>query len=217
MSPSIEVQDVSEVQPAHFPDISDWYTPDRVAVEEAVWSEGKYYLQNARRIEAICRRFHLHYIVEAGCGTGWIPFALDPLLHYAAGIDKNPHMLARAIEKNPGALFLQMDLRDLTSLQLPCDLVCSFAILKHFSLTEWPTILRSILSIAKYSLFTQHALPDSRAPQDSGTEWHSCWPTRAGILSAVASAGHEIIDWDDSHWDAGMNAPEAYITTRRRS
>jgi SAM-dependent methyltransferase len=198
-----------------FPDVSQWYTPARVAAEEAIWAEGQHYLENVRRIEAICDSQSLATVMEFGCGTGWIPKSLDPSLIYTMGIDNNPHMLALAREKNPGVRFVQADIRRLDALIGTAELTCSFAVLKHFSLTEWPTILRNILFRGRFSLFNQHALPDSREPFDAGTEWHSSWPRRCDILAAVEAAGHEILDWDDSHIDPGVGAPESYITTRR--
>lgn len=198
-----------------FPDISQWYTPERVAVEEDVWATGEHYCENALRIYGACQVYGLRTLIEFGCGTGWIPKALDPSLIYVAGIDKNPHMLEYARKKNPNVRFICADIRDLDVMVLSADLVCSFAVLKHFSLSEWPVILRKILSRGRYGLFNQHALPDDRAPFDAGTEWHSAWPQRCDILAAIAGAGHEVIAWDDSHVDPKVGAPEAYITTRR--
>jgi len=80
------------------------------------------------------------------------------------GIDKNPHMLEIARSKNFGKnkLFLRLDIREVTGRSF--DLVTSFGVLKHFSLEEWPDILKKMLSFGKFGLFTQHALLRNRYP-----------------------------------------------------
>lgn len=197
------------------PDICEWYTEARVEAEEGIWTDGQHYLENARRIEEACRVYRLHTIIEAGCGTGWVPTALPTSLTYLAGVDKNPHMLARARAKSPGIPFLKCDLRDLRASFLSADLVCCFAVLKHFSLEDWPGVLERILSVGQYGLFTQHVLSDGRPRVDLGIEWHNIWPTYSDIVAAIEEAGHEILEWDDTHIDAPVGAPEVYITTRR--
>lgn len=199
------------------PDISEWYTADRIAAEEAIWTQGAHYIENARRIKEACRVHGLHTIVEAGCGTGWVPTVLSPHLTYLAGIDRNPSMLAIAREKSPAIArrFHRYDLRYASSLPVFADLVCSFAVLKHFSLDDWPIVLREILSLGRYGLFNQHSLNDGRTAVDVGVEWHNIWPTYDDVVQAIESAGHEIIEWDDTHIDEGMGSAEVYITTKR--
>jgi SAM-dependent methyltransferase len=199
---------------ALFPDISEWYTPSRIDTEEKLWANGPY-KENARRVMFVLRRYNLNSVIEIGCGTGWIPSALDLSIHYL-GMDANPHMLERARAKNPSRNFIQQDARRLLPLVMS-DRVCSFAVLKHFSLVEWPDILHHILSVARYGLFTQHVLPDDRPAMDVGKEFHDVWPTRQQLLNAVSAAGHGIVSIDDySAIDIGVGAPEAYVTTRRR-
>jgi SAM-dependent methyltransferase len=201
--------------PAQFPDIWQWYTADRVTAEEAIWAEGQHYLYNISRVMELCREHSLRSVIEVGCGTGWVPAGLDPSIEYQ-GIDNNPHMLELARRKNlPSRIFMKMDARDIEGWALPCDLVCSFAFFKHFSFNDWPKILRNVLSLGNYGLFNQHVLPPDRPPVDVGEEWHSIWPTRDDVISAVSAAGHEILSWDNSHIDEGMQAPESYIVTRR--
>lgn len=200
------------------PDISKWYTPDRVAVEDAIWIEGQHYRENVQRIAEVCRSRHLRTVMEFGCGTGLVAANLPASVEYLMGIDDNYHMLERARERNSKLEFIHADIRTLQGPAhgtLQADLVCSFAVLKHFSLSEWPAILRIILAHGTYALFNMHALPDDREPFDAGTEWHSAWPRRCDIVAAISAAGHKVIDWDDSHIDPLVGAPEAYITTRR--
>lgn len=200
-----------------FPDISEWYTPERVAAEEKVWAKGGDYRRNAEKIIEVCKKYGLWSVIEAGCGTGWIPGELrDTKIYYWFGVDKNPEMLRLARAKNPGKFFVRGDLRNLRNLG-PAHLVCSFAVLKHFSLEDWPWVLKSILSIGTFGLFTQHMLDDGREPFDAGREWHSIWPTRQGIVDAVTAAGHEVLDICDGTLDPVVNAPEVYVVTRRRT
>lgn len=198
-----------------FPDISSWYTPERIAIEEPIWAECR--AENAQRIESLCTEFSLQTIIECGCGTGWIPFSLNPSLSYVAGIDKNPYMLARAQMKNPTLRFIQADLRNASHIGLSADLVCSFAVLKHFSLLEWTSCLKSILAMGRFGLFTQHVLPNGSHSTDHGLEYHNIWPTESEVCEAIESAGHEILSWDATHIDEGVGQPEVYITTRRKS
>lgn len=196
------------------PDVSQWYTPDRISAEEEIWLAGEHYRENAGRVVEVCYAHNLTSIMEFGCGIGLIPSLLPPDLTYVAGIDANHYMIQRAEARNPNISFVLADIRQLQGAS-HADLVCAFALLKHFSLTEWPSILKIILSHGDYALFNQHALPDDRTPFDAGTDWHSAWPRRCDILSAISAAGHKVIAWDDSHVDLGVGAPEAYITTRR--
>jgi predicted TPR repeat methyltransferase len=196
------------------PDVSQWYTPDRISAEEDIWLAGEHYRENARRITDICHAQNLRTVLEFGCGIGLIPSVLPPEIEYVGGIDANYYMIQRAEARNPTISFAHADIRK-TDGRVQVDLVCSFAVLKHFSLVEWPTILSKILAHGRFALFNQHALPDTREPFDAGKDWHSAWPRRCDILAAISAAGHEVIDWDDSHVDSGVGAPEAYITTRR--
>jgi SAM-dependent methyltransferase len=197
-----------------FPDISEWYTPERIAAEEPSWRAGGE--RNAYKISALQGQFPIQTIVECGCGTGWVPYFLSPT-HPYIGLDKNAHMLGYARVRNPSLSFIQGDIHNAAHLSVSADLVCSFSVLKHFSLTDWPVCLRNILSVGRYALFTQHILPNDREPMDIGTEWHESWPTRSMVEQVIADAGHEIIAEDASHMNEAVGAPEVYLTTRRKS
>jgi predicted TPR repeat methyltransferase len=196
------------------PDVSQWYTPERIAAEQEIWLAGQHYKENAGRIAHVCREYSLFTVLEFGCGTGLIPGALPPDVSYMAGVDANPHMIEMASGRNPNHTFVQSDIRDLKG-AAQADLSCAFAVIKHFSLAEWPAILQIVLAHGRYSLFNMHALPDDREPFDAGKEWHSAWPRRSDIIAAVSAAGHKVLSWDDSHVDPGVSAPESYIVTRR--
>lgn len=202
-----------------YPDISDWYTPERISAEEPQWEQGAAYKNYVQRILQVCRLYDLHSVVEVGCGTGWIPLALDSSLLYIAGIDKNPYMIDRSRKKNPGKTFIECDIRDMGGLLVSADLVCSFAVLKHFSLAEWSARLRDILRLAPYGLFTQHVLLDGRSSMNTGDDgFHVIWPTRSEVLQAINDAGHELLSLDEhSLYNEEVGAPESIIVTRRKA
>ena len=195
------------------PDIHEWYSPERVAAEEAIWAEGQHYLMNAKRIQTLCDARFLTTIIEFGCGTGWIPTVLSRDLDYL-GLDANPYMLKIARTKSD-ATFVRWDFR--FPYDRATDLACSFAVLKHFSLTDWPVMLRRMLQNARFGLFNQHCLQDDRTPFDDGKEWHSIWPRNSDILAAIEAYGHILISRDDSIIDPLVGAPETYFVTQRRS
>ena len=216
---------ISGSKDSRLPDISEWYTSERIEAEEILWEGCEAYKEYSQRIFRICRENGLSTVLEVGCGTGWVPTVLDPSLDYT-GVDKNACMISKAKTKNPGKRFIQSDIRKLreSPVSLRSDLVCSFAMLKHFSLDEWPSILIELLFFGKFGLFDQHVLLDGRSSIDvpgedlkTGEKFHGIWPTRSEIVSAVENAGHEILDFDDTfRFDNGVGAPEAMITTRRK-
>jgi SAM-dependent methyltransferase len=197
--------------PVSFPDIHNWYTFDRVITEESNWARHKPYERNVKLIQSVCDQHLLTRVIEYGCGSGWIAPLLSRDLSYT-GLDANPHMLTLARTKSRHE-FVQHDIRQ--PFARPADLACSFAVLKHFSLADWPGILANILRQARFGLFNQHCLPDSFTPFDAGHEWHSCWPRNCDIEAAVLAAGHKIIWRDDSTIDPVVNAPESYFLTQQ--
>lgn len=203
-----------------FPDISEWYTPERIDAEEPFWKDGAAYREFADRILKTCRSNGLKTIIEVGCGTGWVPSALDVSLDYLAGIDKNPHMIARSKSKNPTKRFIQCDIRDLHTLNVSADLVCSFEVLKHFSLSEWNFRLKDILALGKFGLFTLSIVVDGRAsfdlPGEVGEGFHGIWLTPDDVVRAIQEAGHRVVEMDSTYrFDEGVGSPLAMFTTER--
>jgi len=204
-------------------DVSEWYTPERVEHDErlgqATTTGG--YFDYARWTERVCQDHHLQTVVEVGCGAGWMPSVLDITLNYVAGIDADKYILAKARARVPGARFIQHDIRKLRELKLAADLVCSFGVMKHFHLEEWPEILAAALSMGRYGLFTQHVFLDDRASIDmpgcdetSKPCYHDIWVNYTDLKKAVEGAGHRIVELDESfRYDGTMNAPEAMIVT----
>ena len=205
-----------------FPDIADWYTPERIDAEEPLWAQSRAYIDYAERIHKICKANNLSSVVEIGCGTGWVPTVLDSSLNYL-GIDKNPYMLERCRIKNPKKLFARCDIRNLGALNLSSDLVCSFAVIKHFKPSEWANCLKQVLSIGKIGLFTLSVFINGRSTEDIPakdehgiSQHHGTWTTPEEANSAILEAGHEILESDFSHrYDAGIGGYEVMFTTKR--
>lgn len=203
----------------NLPDISEWYTLERIEAEEILWEESGAYLEYSQRISEVCKLYGLTTVMEIGCGTGWVPSVLDSSLKYVVGIDANPHMVDKSKKKNPDKEFLQCDIRTIPD-RFSVDLVCCFAVLKHFSLSDWPLRLRDILRFGRFGLFDQHVLMDGRTAMDipgGGNEkFHSIWPTYSDVILSVKNAGHEIVRFDQRfRFDEGVGAPEVMIITRR--
>lgn len=188
------------------PDYSAWLTEERLEKEEIAWADSKLYLTHVAHIFLLSSSFPIQNVVEVGCGTGWIPTRL-PLHFNYVGFDKNEKVLEIAKTKNiPSRLFMRGDIRDLTtdlvsSLMAP-DLVCGFAVLKHFSLDEWDSIFDRIVSLAPLGLFTMNVADENR---DDGIEFHHSWITKERLFQALQRNGkkllHSTVAWRGETWE----------------
>lgn len=176
------------------PDYSEWLTPDRLAEEERLWGEVEAYKVYAGLVDealslAELDPSHQPSVREIGCGTGWVPTAISREVQYV-GIDKNPRCLALARAKNPGTHFVQADVRDI-DYATPADLVCSFAVLKHFGLHEWDALVTKILSFGRHAAFT---LPVTDADSyDDGEEFPHVWINWHHLHRVLEQAGHRVV------------------------
>ena len=176
---------------AILPDFSAYLTGDRLAHEDAMWAETRYYERNAANILAAARLFNFgdsFQLIELGCGSGWLPSALPSAIAYV-GVDSNPGVLALARGRNyPERRFIECDIRAFAC--PPADLVCSFAVLKHFGLGEWEDIFRRMLRLGACGLF--NILTSDGEPFDDGTEFHRSRVTEATVARVVAEEGRVI-------------------------
>ncbi len=193
------------------PDFSEWLTEERFLHENESWEKDRVFESYAQEINLACHSFKLKTILEVGCGAGFVPGDLDPVLIYS-GMDRNPLCVLAAWNRNPKAEILLADIRTFSHELV--DLVCSFAVLKHFSLEEWPVILQKILSLGKYSLFTIQ-LREERL--DDGEEYHHIWVQKKDLESAIRQAGHKIVSmklrWSGT-WH-GTSGEEWLILTKQ--
>lgn len=169
-------------------DYSVWLTPERLAVEEKLWAETAIYVRYAAELMRVVAEERCKSVIEIGCGTGWVPTLLPARLDYV-GVDANDGCLALAARKNPKRPFMLGDVR---SLDWPAgDAVCSFAVLKHFGLSEWSDVLAKVLSFGRVGLFTMNVGPTDVDDFEQG--FPHTWITRETLVSAIESAGHRLV------------------------
>jgi len=180
--------------------------------EKAGWLRDKLYLEYADTINEVCGQYETRTILEIGCGAGLIPAHLNPQLTYSA-VDANIHCVREACSRNPTLSISLEDIRDFS--HPPVDLVCSFAVLKHFSLLEVSTIFAKMSSFGRYFLFTVQL---SDVDIDDGTEGYPhIWIEESSLKGMLLLAGHEIV-WRRTRWEGESHdtmGREDYVLTRR--
>lgn len=176
-------------------DYADWLTPERLEVEERLWARDKVYERYANGIRRLASQYPIRNVVELGCGTGWVPTALDTLeLADYACIDRNPGCLALARQKNAERAWVRVIDMDIRTASPVGGLVCSFAVLKHFRLPEWEGLFRRIFSGAEYGLFT---MPIADRSMEDGVEFTHTWLSESDLAAALSAAGHVEL-WRDT-------------------
>ena len=178
--------------PSQLPDFSEYLTSSRVAQEEFAWASTRLFERNAANIISAAKLFSLgdsFRLLELGCGSGWVPTVLPLSIHYQ-GVDSNPSLIHLARKKNsPSREFILSDIREFDLIHSPIDLVCSFAVLKHFSLAEFPEIFRRMLFFAPCGVFNIQTAP---VAYDDGIEYHHTWVTDEMIQDIVREAKREV-------------------------
>lgn len=202
------------------PDYSEWLTTDRVGTEEAAWSASQLHMNYAAHIALMRTHFGIFSILELGCGSGWVPTQLTPDIAYV-GVDKNAELLAIARTKNISSErrnFIQADIRDaelIRSWGSP-DLVCSFAVLKHFSLDEFEKIFSGMLSISPRGLFSMNIANENR---DDGFDFHHIWITNEWLKQILDKNRFDLvyktIVWQGKTWET-KTGEEAIFGVKRR-
>jgi cyclopropane fatty-acyl-phospholipid synthase-like methyltransferase len=193
-------------------DFSDWMDEKRFLNEKAGWLRDKLYLEYAGMINKVCAEYNLKSILEIGCGAGLIPRHLNGDLTYSA-VDANIHCVREACARNPNLEISLEDIRDFS--HPPVDLVCSFAVLKHFSLIEVSPIFKKMASFGRYFLST---IQFSDQDLDDGSEGYPhIWMEESSLNAMVLFAEHEIV-WKRTRWSGeshGITGEEKYVLTRR--
>ncbi len=197
------------------PDFDKWWTAERIKESDAAWLQSREYLAFATRIRDVMQTYSLKSIIELGCGAGYIGGVLATEFYYI-GIDGSAEMVEWAKLKNPGATFLQGNLRNLEDIY--ADLVCCFSTVKHFSLTEWRQIVHNILQVGEYGLIemqisTEEAVDTS---DTSNIDFHHTFVPDCDIEKTWRDAGHEIIDVA-MRKDCGLNRESVYVISKRRT
>lgn len=188
------------------PDYSTWLTNERIGTEETAWATAGFHHTYAAHIHLLRSKFNIESVLEIGCGTGWVPTQLPHTISYT-GFDKNEEVLRIARLKNLASRnFIVADVRDLRldaiqSLVTP-QLVCSFAVLKHFSLDEWDLIFDKMVNLAPFGLFTMSVADENR---DDGVDFHHVYITKERLAQALNRNGRDLIyctvSWHGKTWE----------------
>jgi len=191
-----------------FPDISSYYTEELALNEEVNWLLTMQWKRNSNFILPLLEQYRIATAIEFGCGSGLVAADLPATLDYV-GIDRNSWFLERARERNLGKqrFFQNWDVRNWT--QEPRDLAMSWSMLKHFSLTEWTTILLKILASGRYAAFNVQL---AEVCFDNGTRFHHVFVTQDQVEKVIALGNHEIlIEETTSTWTV-ENRPCSDVT-----
>lgn len=192
------------------PDYSVWLAQgDHLAAEELAWAvnqESKAYAQYVGKvIEQI--NHPLPTVLELGCGTGWVPTHLKGIRY--VGVDGNEGCVKIARTKTPFQ-FVCADLRTFMPDE-PVDIICAFAVLKHFALFEWDDVIAKVLRHGQFGIFTMNTA--ERDVDDFRFGFPHTHVSRARIHEAVWKAGHEVLSIEMS---IGGGDVEPVIFTARR-
>ena len=153
------------------PDYSEYLNrPDMLDWIESEWLRNEH-IHNAQAdfANTVITDLGIKSVIEIGCATGNLAKRIT--CEDYLGVDKNESCIKLAREKNPGKKFMVADIR---SFKGKADLVCAFAILKHFSLEELPVIIKKLMGMGSYFIFD---VPISEKTQDDGTEHNHVWLT----------------------------------------
>jgi hypothetical protein len=191
-------------------DYSRWLTPERLAVEEQLWAEGKFYERYAAGIKRLINEgAWIKGVVEFGAGTGWVPTALDDagIVAYEC-VDINYDCINLAQRKNSHRDWVFFGVTDLRAVRVPTpDLACSFAVLKHFKLEEWQQLFVNLFSGASYALFTVATTTGPSCTDDA--EFTHVRLSESDLAVAIAAAGHVEL------WRDYTDPEEPMIATRK--
>ncbi len=124
-------------------DIWRYYQGDAAATEIRSWGAGTpRHIQNAATVDAIARRFGLTQVLEFACGSGVMSRLIDPDLD-CHGLDRcGPFIRAATLDAAKGRAgkgvrnFTRHDWRDPIQFEADNTIVCAFAALKHFPLSD---------------------------------------------------------------------------------
>jgi SAM-dependent methyltransferase len=185
-------------------DYSVWLTPERLAEEERLWAEVGIYQLYAAELLKVATAEGCQSVLELGCGTGWVPMCLPEMLHYV-GVDSNPGCITLARSKNgdrnlsgergPNRRFLIEDIRKVVRPVGGFDMVCAFAVMKHFALAEWAEVLaRRVLYHGRVGLFTMNVGESDVDDFEQG--FPHTWVSAHTLAAAVGDAGHQIVEME---------------------
>ena len=174
-------------------DYSRYLTPQTLAEEEAAWERQGDQPMHAQLVTAALPHPSAT-VVEWGCGTGRLAAKLPAEVVYH-GVDANPLCLALARERRPSGIFHPCDLRGAAGLVQDADLICAFAVFKHFAWEEWPWLCLQFLSVAPRAIFSQAIGP----LEDTGDSFVHQFVPLTTVFAVIQAAGHRILDAAPQH------------------
>jgi predicted TPR repeat methyltransferase len=137
-------------------------------------------------------------IIEIGCATGNLAKLIKS--NNYTGFDKNEECIEIAKKKRPDKTFLVKDIRDVRrSKNQQADIVCAFAIMKHFGLHEWDDILKKIISLSNE--FVVFDMPVAEYTYDDGEKHghHHVWMTNEDLMNRLEYLGLEVYSVNESN------------------
>lgn len=123
------------------PDYSEYLNKEGVFdFIESQWQKNLHIHQaQANAVNKLIEKIDKPVLLEVGCSTGNMAQFISDKAHYT-GVDKHEPSIKLAHKKNANKKFKVSDVRTM-QFKNDFDIVCAFAIMKHFGLKEWADIL----------------------------------------------------------------------------
>ena len=198
-------------------DYADWWTEERVQNEILRWELDRFWEVYAKAIITFSAKEGIRFgsLLELGCGRGYVPrelaarrFDFDSYL----GVDKCGYLIDQDNHGNTDERinFVRGDLRTFPTNKV--DLSFSFAVMKHFLLTDIQEVYAHVLSLGKYGL---HAFQISDIDMDDGIEFPHTWFTEETMKTMVEKSGHELL-YMQTRWEgtSTRKGKEVFVATR---
>ena len=179
----------------NLPDYSEYLKrPKMLDYIESEWQ--KTLVLHERQADCINQISEDKNIIEIGCATGNLAKLIKT--NEYIGFDKNEECIGLAKKKNPDKKFVVNDIRDIRrSKNQQADIVCAFAIMKHFGLHEWDDIMKKIISLSNE--FVIFDMPVAEYTYDDGEVHghHHVWMTKDDLMNRLEYLGLEVYSVND--------------------
>lgn len=188
-------------------DLHEWWNTERIAAEDDVWLRQRRFVQYAQRVIAVMDKYNLKSVLELGCGMGYVGNELHNKGFEYTGTDGSKLMIDLARKRHPDLNFHVANIRNLD--EYGADLVCSFAVLKHFSVNDWPKALRCMLACSWTALIQVQTVTVPTYADDTYPDVNHIWINDEKLQSEVNHAGFKVLDQLDrvsvsSHASTGV-------------